>query len=125
MSIFRKQADFLDAGSVGYPTLEPEPVALELIHEEYDEWREEVAFTDNRNLHDIKEAIDLLYVTAQYLNECVGPDKAQKLFDIVHEHNMSKCIDGKLVKSAAGKVLKPTGFDKYSWLDKFKEIIFG
>jgi predicted HAD superfamily Cof-like phosphohydrolase len=35
----------------------------------------------------------------------------EPIFNEVHKSNMSKCIDGKLIKDSSGKVLKP---DSYS-----------
>jgi len=95
-------------------------MSTRLITEEYKELMAETQYYMNGNVNDLKECIDLMYVCAQYMNVCVGPDKAQKLFNAVHNNNMSKCTDGKLVKREDGKVLKPEGFDKMGWLKEYE-----
>jgi hypothetical protein len=113
MSIFHDQDKFLQAGDVEKFTLEAEKLADKLIDEEYQELKDEPYFLDKRyNSNTIKEALDLIYVLAQYLNVTIGPDKAKECWDALQENNMSKCIDGKLVKGADGKVLKPEGYVK-------------
>ena len=120
MSIFSKQAAFLTAGNVEFPVEDSNDLYLAstLVSEEYHEWRAEVG----RSYNDLKECIDLIYVAAQYMNQAVGPEKAQLLFDAVHADNMNKCIDGKLTKNADGKILKPVGYTKL-WEPKFVEIL--
>lgn len=122
-TIFNQQAEFLSAGDIPFPTERNVPIARELIYEEFDEFTEESAYTCTRNINDLKECIDIIYVCAQYMNEAVGSDKAQQIFEAVHAHNMSKCTDGKLVKNAQGKVLKPEGFDKNSVINVIKTIL--
>ena len=113
--MFYDQWQFLQAGDVGVGTLVAEKLADTLIQEEYQELQNEplyhsVLHTGNANT--IKEALDLMYVTAQYLNVTIGPEAATKCWDALHANNMSKCTDGKLVKRADGKIMKPDGFKK-------------
>jgi len=113
VSIFHDQDKFLQAGDVEKFTLEAEKLANNLITEEYLELQEEAFFFNDQDPTDtIKEALDLIYVTAQYLNVTIGPDKAKECWDALQENNMSKCVDGKLVKREDGKVLKPEGYKK-------------
>jgi len=72
------------------------------------------AFETNepKNINAIKEALDLMYVTAQYLNVTIGPDKALECWNALQNNNMSKCVDGKLIKREDGKILKPEGYKK-------------
>jgi predicted HAD superfamily Cof-like phosphohydrolase len=113
MSIFHDQDKFLQAGDVEKFTLEAEKLANTLIAEEYLELQEEAFFFNDQDPTDtIKEALDLIYVTAQYLNVTIGPDKAKECWDALQENNMSKCVDGKLVKREDGKILKPEGYKK-------------
>jgi predicted HAD superfamily Cof-like phosphohydrolase len=114
MNIFELQAEFLKAGDIEHPAE---------YNEEYEEWTAEEPYKIDNNINDLKEMCDLIYVCAQYLNMAVGPEAATKLFLAVHGNNMGKCIDGKLVKRADGKILKPEGFDKESWRPVFKSIL--
>jgi hypothetical protein len=119
------QSDFLTAANKVHPSKEPDDtkLAVNLITEEFEEWKEELPFTQTGNLNDLKECIDLIYTAAQYMNNAVGPDKAAALFDEVHRHNMSKCVEGKLHYSPEGKVLKPVDFDKEAWRTQFLHVI--
>ena len=111
ISIFHDQMEFLQAGDVELGTLEAEHLANALIEEEWGEliWEDFYLGTPS-NIGSIKEALDLMYVTAQYLNVTIGADKAKECWDALHANNMSKCVDGKLVKRNDGKVLKPEGY---------------
>ena len=111
-SVFHDQYEFLQAGDVEQFTTESEMLAFRLIEEEHAEFvntDEYIKFSDSEA---IKEALDLMYVTAQYLNVTIGPDKAKECWDMLHANNMSKCTNGKLVKREDGKVLKPEGYKK-------------
>lgn len=115
MSLFHDQYEFLQAGDVEVGTYNSEVLASSLIFEEFEEFSEEPYYLERRlegNPNAIKEALDLMYVTAQYLNVTIGPDKAKQAWDMIHTNNMSKCVDGKLVKREDGKVEKPDGFKK-------------
>ena len=115
MSIFHDQYRFLQAGDVPVGTLAAEELASKLIGEEVTEFMNEWLYFDDGMGGDpavIKEALDLMYVTAQYLNVTIGPDKAKECWDALHANNMSKCTDGKLIKREDGKVLKPEGYKK-------------
>ena len=114
-SLFDDQYEFLQAGDVEVGSRAAEELASDLIYEEFHEFGAE-AHCYNTNvspqLNVVKEALDLMYVTAQYLNVTIGPDKALEAWNALHANNMSKCIDGKLVKREDGKVLKPEGYKK-------------
>lgn len=113
MSIFHDQYEFLQAGDVPCGTFDAEKLASKLIFEECDELSLEAYYLlEPKNINTIKEALDLMYVTAQYLNVTIGPDKAKECWDALHANNMSKCTDGKLIKREDGKVLKPEGYKK-------------
>jgi len=110
MTLFHDQAEFLKAGDVEVGTLEAETLANALVEEEHSELQAEPFYACGKNSNSIKEAFDLLYVTLNYLNVTIGPDMAAKCWKELHANNMSKCVDGKLVKRADGKVLKPEGY---------------
>jgi predicted HAD superfamily Cof-like phosphohydrolase len=110
-SIFHDQEEFLKAGDSPQFTLRAEILAIALVEEEFWELEgEHLYLQEDSSCNAIKEALDLMYVTAQYLNVTVGADKAKELWDALHENNMSKCVEGKLVKSEQGKILKPEGY---------------
>lgn len=111
-SMFHDQYEFLQAGDVPVGTERAEILAANLVEEEFDEWMDEPMYLDEGCINAIKEALDLMYVTAQYLNVTIGPDKAKECWDALHANNMSKCTNGKLLKREDGKVLKPEGYEK-------------
>ncbi len=117
-SVFHDQMEFLQAGDVEQFTYEAENLALRLVKEEYrelfntDEYIPPPGSSVPTDTNAIKEALDLVYVTAQYLNVTIGPDKAKQAWDMLHANNMSKCTNGKLLKREDGKVLKPEGYKK-------------
>jgi len=109
--------EFLQAGDVEVNSYEAEVLASNLVFEEFEEFSNEPHYKSqhyyfDRNTNAIKEALDLMYVTAQYLNVTIGPDKAKQAWDMLHANNMSKCTNGKLLKREDGKVLKPEGYKK-------------
>ena len=117
MSIFHDQHKFMAAAGNAFPgcsTDAMEHLAINLMQEEFYEFKQELG---SDGVNDIKEALDLIYVTAQYLNTRIGPDMVQRCWDALQENNMSKCIDGKLVKREDGKVLKPEGYKKLDLMD--------
>lgn len=75
---------------------------MRLVKEEYEEVVEAFKKWDEEQL--AKELIDLLYVTYGMLY-FMGID-ADKLFDIVHENNLTKVVKGVIINSE-GKVEKP------------------
>lgn len=106
MSLFDDQYEFLQAGDVPVGTFDAEKLASKLIFEECDELNVEAYYLiEPKNINAIKEALDLMYVTAQYLNVTIGPDKAKECWDALHANNMLK-VAGKAEKRADGKVLK-------------------
>lgn len=121
MSIFFDQYEFMKAAGNTFPECKDrrlETLAIDLINEEWSEFSDEPYYlspTGKKNKGSencVKEALDLIYVTAQYLNTIIGPDKAQECWDALQANNMSKCTDGVLVKRDDGKVLKNENYKK-------------
>lgn len=71
-----------------------------LITEEFEELKE----GNLKSVSDLKELCDLLWVCIGYAHSC-GYD-LEGAFKELHRSNMSKLVDGKLVKREDGKVLK-------------------
>jgi len=120
MTIFHDQAEFMTAANKPLPNADVNELDLsaDLIEEEWIEWIDEEDYAISGNGNDLKETLDLIYVLAQYLNVRVGPDKAQQLWDGLHKNNMSKCVNGKLVKRSDGKILKPVDYVKFN-IDRY------
>lgn len=90
----------------GVPGLEEVGLRRRLVKEEYEEL---IAAIDQDDLVGIADgAVDLIYVTIG-LMVSYGID-ATKCWDAVHESNMAKLVDGRVVKDDGGKVLKPEGW---------------
>jgi len=111
MNIFTAQAQFLEAtGKVvaGDKEAPDDQIVMseQLVMEEFEEWMDE----DIGTVNDVKEALDLMYVAAQYLNSVIGPNKATRCLEALHENNMSKVKNAVLRDD--GKVLKPKGYKK-------------
>ena len=87
---------------------------LGMIKEEFFElW--EATFDYEKNPHNLdarenlcKEWADLQYVVSQFAWYYDIPADAS--FNRVHENNMSKVVDGKVIFREDGKILKPEGY---------------
>jgi len=107
MSIFKDQADFMALANqnlgVGY-TGQADMYAT-LITEESLEFAETQYHTYVGHSTDpVKEALDVIVVAAGFLNTVLGPDNAQKAWNLVHESNLAK-LKGNVEKRADGKVV--------------------
>lgn len=113
-SLFHDQYEFLKAGDATGISLENEKLANDLVEEEFHEMQAEPYYLnpDYDDSNTIKETLDLIYVLCQYLNVTIGPDKALECWNALQTNNMSKCVDGKLVKREDGKILPPEGYQK-------------
>jgi hypothetical protein len=118
MSIFKDQHEFLKASDCADISLKNEQLYSDLINEEFKEFVDEEFYLGNHGTaNSIKEALDLIYVAAGYLNVTIGHDKAQQCWDALQANNMSKTVDGKLVKNEFGKTMKPEGYVKLDLSD--------
>lgn len=114
MSVFHDQYKFLEAGDATARTYDNEVLALDLIQEETEElMNEDWVYNAKPDLaiNAIKEALDVMYVTAQFLNVTIGPDKALECWEALQANNMSKCVEGKLRKREDGKIMKPEDYE--------------
>jgi predicted HAD superfamily Cof-like phosphohydrolase len=115
MNPFIDQANFMFCAHHTTGVLNPKQLNLylNLIDEEYQEVVEmslPVAGGHNHGqLADLaKELTDLLVVTIGALHSIgINPGEA---WAEVHRSNMSKCVGGRLIKRADGKVMKPDSY---------------
>ena len=96
---------FPERPTLNYPS---EEMQWGLIEEEFKET------IKARNEGDIVEVadglIDMIKVIAEYGESCGLP--MQALWDEAHRSNMSKVVDGKVIKREDGKILKPDTYFK-------------
>lgn len=126
MSIFKQQADFMRASGQRIsetPRNELDDEAwlwFDLIREEFDEFDLSVLAGElsvKECAEICAEAIDLIYVLSGFLNSMGYP--AEEMFNAIHEANMRKVgADGKVIRRADGKILKPAG-----WMPADKEQV--
>lgn len=94
------------------PTLlleEESKLRLKLAQEELDEYED--AVKENNLVEVLDSCIDQLYILLGTVNAHGLQDKFLEAFNLVHANNMSKLDEnGKVLKNAAGKVIKPKGF---------------
>ena len=82
----------------------------ELMREEN---KEMVVAWDEQNIVEIADAIgDQLYVLFGTINAFGLQDKIAQVFYLIHENNMRKVVNGKVIRGKDGKLLKPEGFKK-------------
>jgi predicted HAD superfamily Cof-like phosphohydrolase len=79
----------------------------ELMAEENEE------YIDAESMIDIADALgDMLYILVGTILEHGFADKIEAIFDEIHRSNMTKVVDGKVIRRDDGKILKPEGYEK-------------
>lgn len=82
----------------------------ELMREEN---KEMVVAWDEENIVEIADALgDQLYVLLGTINAFGLQDKIEEVFNLIHDNNMGKVVDGKVIRNKNGKILKPEGFKR-------------
>jgi predicted HAD superfamily Cof-like phosphohydrolase len=68
--------------------------------------------TELEEAKDIVEQADALVDAIYYLCDCAAKHgmNLDPLFEIVHRANMTKIVDGKIIRREDGKILKPEGW---------------
>jgi predicted HAD superfamily Cof-like phosphohydrolase len=69
-----------------------------------------VACQKNDLVEVLDACIDKLYVLAGTINQHGLQDLIEEAFNEVHRSNMTKCIDGKVLRNPDGKILKGEGY---------------
>lgn len=88
------------------PSQEERELRKRLLQEEYEEYLDG---EDNDNIVEIADAIaDMIYIACGTAVAYGIP--LDKIFDEVHRSNMAKLVDGKVLRRADGKVIKPEGW---------------
>jgi len=77
-----------------------------------EENREYIVASANKDLVEILDSlVDQLYVLAGTINQHGLQDVIEEAFNRVHANNLTKVgVDGKVIRDADGKILKPEGF---------------
>lgn len=122
--MFKKQREFMKACDQIVPdkcllfseTNKETKLWKNLIQEEFVELM--VALKDPNIESTVHEAIDLIYVTMGLINN-LGVD-GEACFSAIHNANMKKKINGKIIKREDGKILKPKNWKRAN----LKSIIF-
>lgn len=111
---FKQVADFqiaTDQPVNNTPTLltpEYESLRFKLMREENEEY---FSATEDKSLVEVLDAcIDMAYVLAGTINSHGLADIFENAFDLVHANNMTKVVDGKVLRDENGKIVKPSGF---------------
>ena len=74
---------------------------------------ENLEYMRARNYTDIADALgDMLYILVGTIVEHGLADKIEAIFDEIHRSNMTKVVDGKVIRRDDGKILKPEGYEK-------------
>lgn len=79
---------------------------MDLCKEEFHELHDSFKSFDRVNV--AKEAMDLVWVVIGLCHSMGIP--LQEVWNEVARSNLSKIVDGKVIKNAAGKVMKPVGW---------------
>lgn len=81
-----------------------------LLAEEYNEY---VLAESNNDLVEVCDGLaDIIVVAVGSLYKYVGRVVAEEILNEVSSSNLSKVVDGKVIKNAEGKVMKPAGYFK-------------
>jgi predicted HAD superfamily Cof-like phosphohydrolase len=80
----------------------------QLMKEENREYR--LAIEENDVVEVFDACIDMMYILAGTINQHGMQHVFEYGFRRVHENNMSKVVDGKVLRNSEGKVIKPEGF---------------
>lgn len=81
---------------------------FDLMQEENQEYFD--AFVDDDLVEILDALVDQAYVLAGTINFHGLQDLFEEAFSLVHTNNMTKVVDGKVIRNEAGKILKPEGY---------------
>jgi len=104
--------DFMESGQQDFPdfqgmTSKQAKLYMDLITEEYNEtWR---AFNVDKDIVEVADGLaDMVWVIMGMASTLDIP--FDKVWNEVKASNMSKFVNGKVVKNSDGKIMKPSGY---------------
>jgi len=104
--------DFMESGQQDFPDLQgmtskQAKLYMDLITEEYNEtWR---AFNVDKDIVEVADGLaDMVWVIMGMASTLNIP--FDKVWNEVKASNMSKFVNGKVVKNSDGKIMKPEGY---------------
>jgi predicted HAD superfamily Cof-like phosphohydrolase len=104
--------DFMESGQQDFPDLQgmtskQAKLYMDLITEEYNEtWR---AFNVDKDVVEVADGLaDMVWVIMGMASTLDIP--FDKVWNEVKASNMSKFVNGKVVKNSDGKIMKPSGY---------------
>lgn len=125
-----KQREFLELCGFDVndrPTYNQKHVAIQsmLLDEEMTELRKALDDLDkNQDYREysevLAEAVDAVYIIMGLMNTLGLPFDV--MFNAIHERNMAKVIEGKVIKDVTGKVQKPEGWTPVDKVTLLKEV---
>lgn len=89
-----------------FPSMKERSLRMGLMMEEMREYNQAEHNTDITNL--AVELADIIYIACGTAVSYGIP--LDEVFNAIHEANMSKLVDGKVLKNERGKVIKPEGW---------------
>jgi predicted HAD superfamily Cof-like phosphohydrolase len=103
---FHEAFDLTRSEVPGLPSKDVRDLRINLLKEEWEEYLEGEATDD---LIEIADALaDMVYLA--YGTAVAYGIPLDKVFEEVHSSNMSKLVDGKVIRREDGKILKPAGW---------------
>lgn len=88
--------------------MKDEILRYELMREENEEYF--TACRNNNTVEVLDALVDQMYILLGTINTHGMQDVFEEAFNRVHDNNMTKVVDGKVIRNADGKILKPEGF---------------
>lgn len=77
----------------------------------YEENEEYFTAACNDDIVEVLDAcVDMLYILAGTINHHGLHDLITPAFELIHDNNMTKLVNGKVLKNEFGKVIKPEGY---------------
>lgn len=114
LDLFAQVAEFQEA------TDQPVNTVPQLLNPEYGNLRYNLMYEENQEYldaileNDLVEVLDSLvdqfYILAGSVNSHGLQDVFLEAFSRVHGNNMTKVVDGKVLRNSVGKIIKPEGF---------------
>jgi predicted HAD superfamily Cof-like phosphohydrolase len=103
---FHTAFGILNSNQAVFPDENTRNLRMKLLKEEFDEYTEA---EENNDFVEVADALaDLIYIACGTAASYGIP--LNEVFEEVHRSNMAKLVDGKPLKRADGKVIKPEGW---------------